>query len=1004
MKVILFAMAAHWENRLSELLLRRGYSLHVVTDVKQLAESPAVEQSSLAFVGVSDNIDKAVEICRILHNSRNNRLQIIACAYGINQDKVQTLVQSGASDFLFDSSNVPEIELRINLAESRFTLSSHSSKSSQIVIEESDKKKFARDISKGFFRSSLDGKFIDFNQVLVEMLGYESREELMQIDIKKDLYIDPSVRSQILAEPNTGDKVSQVLGKRRNGEPIALRANWRRVFSDNGEFLYFEGVVEDITQSLADSKLLKIQHELARKLSSIYDLKATLDEVLSAIMKVSDFDSSGIYFFNDATQNLELMSMVGGSPQFMQDMSLYPIKPHIAQYMTQGKSLCFNTGDTRLTKQDAFKKAGMQAVGIVPVSHQGRLIGALGIGSRTVQHFSDSVRQGIEVIAAQVGGTIARVQAEAIKQANQKNLQSLFDTLKDMVVVLDHTGQLMYANRMVSDSLGYTPEELSEMTVGDLHPPHRKQEAQAAFSNILAGRSSICEIPYSTKHGTEIPVETYVAKGKWGIVDAVFGITRDLTERHLSRLALKESESRFRAIFENAAIGLVLADLNGTFLAVNNAFSDMLGYEADELIGKSFYEVTPPDEYETQETFVNELITGKRAKFLWEKKYLHKSGSIVWGRLNVSVLRNDEGTPLYAIGIIENVTKRKIAEERLQDNEALFQGLFDNLPDLVILADSNAKIIYANHNPFSDTKEEMTGTVGYTFIDEADHKKCQEAFSKTLATGITQTVETRDLSGRIWLCKLVKYVNLEGKQHVLIICTDITEQKQALEVIQKEQHLLRNIIDIHERDRQIIAYEIHDGVAQQITGSLLHLEAFRRLRGSDVSAAEKSLDISLKLISQSVNDVRQIISGLRPLILDEYGIIEAIEYLVCENSESSGMQISFNHDVHFKRLTPPLENAVFRIAQEALKNACRHSNSNQVVLSLNDKADKLYIKVTDNGVGFDPNTVEETHFGLRGIRERTRLLGGKAIINSSIGSGTCVSVELPIVIQAEEND
>ncbi len=160
----------------------------------------------------------------------------------------------------------------------------------------------------------------------------------------------------------------------------------------------------------------------------------------------------------------------------------------------------------------------------------------------------------------------------------------------------------------------------------------------------------------------------------------------------------------------------------------------------------------------------------------------------------------------------------------------------------------------------------------------------------------------------------------------------------------------------------------------------------------------------MKLISQSVDETRRLISGLRPLILDEYGIVEAIDYLVCENREHSGMQIDFHHDVRFKRLVPPLESAAFRIVQEAIANACRHSRSPGVSVELVQRGDRLHIEVRDQGVGFDPNVVEETRFGLRSIRERARLLGGRAEIQSAPGSGTSISVELPVVLQAEDKD
>jgi PAS domain S-box-containing protein len=479
------------------------------------------------------------------------------------------------------------------------------------------------------------------------------------------------------------------------------------------------------------------------------------------------------------------------------------------------------------------------------------------------------------------------------------------------------------------------------------------------------------------------------------------------TARQIGRQNLQslyESESRFRAIFENAAVGLALGNLQGIMLVVNSAFAKMLGYTPAELVGKRYTEYSHPDDVDSQQALLKELFEGKHDKILLEKRYIHKNGGIIWGRCNISLIRDAEGSPLYSIGIIENITDRKQAEDRLRENESLLRGLFENLPDFVILVDQNAKILFANRDTPGVTKESIIGMDGFGFVRASHQSQCREAFSKALSTGEVQEVDSFDVFDHHWLCRIVPFQEHVSGGYAVVICTDVTEQKRSAEAIQKEQQLLRRIIELHERDRQITAYEIHDGMAQQVTASLLHLEAFRRLRESDAKTAEKSLETALNLISQSVDEARRLISGLRPLILDEYGIVEAIDYLVCENRERSGVRIDFQHDVRFKRLAPPLESAAFRIVQESLSNACRHSRSTIVIVELAQRDDRLHIKVRDQGVGFDPNAVEETRFGLRSIRERARLLGGRAEILSAPGSGTSITVELPVVLQADEEE
>ena len=139
----------------------------------------------------------------------------------------------------------------------------------------------------------------------------------------------------------------------------------------------------------------------------------------------------------------------------------------------------------------------------------------------------------------------------------------------------------------------------------------------------------------------------------------------------------------------------------------------------------------------------------------------------------------------------------------------------------------------------------------------------------------------------------------------------------------------------------------------------------------------------------------RMIGELRPLIIDEHGIVDAIEYLVHDERFCQGVKIAFTHDVTFARLNPMLEGTLFRIAPEALTNVVRHSQSPTATVSLTEAGGVLHLEISDKGIGCDAAEVPEDRFGLRGIRERARLFGGTAEITSTPGEGTRVFVEIP---------
>lgn len=226
------------------------------------------------------------------------------------------------------------------------------------------------------------------------------------------------------------------------------------------------------------------------------------------------------------------------------------------------------------------------------------------------------------------------------------------------------------------------------------------------------------------------------------------------------------------------------------------------------------------------------------------------------------------------------------------------------------------------------------------------------------------------------------------------------QQTRELEISQSrlrlDQKLLRMMLDTHERDRRLTAYEIHDGLVQQMTGALMHLQAATEGSGLSPDQVAEETGTARRLLRRSIDEARRLISGLRPPILDEQGMVAAIDYLIRERAESDGLDVEFTHRLSTERFSPLIEVTVFRIVQEALANVAQHAKTNRASVRLEQQPGALLLDVSDRGVGFDPALVSASRFGIQGILERTRLLGGTADIDSQPGRGTHVSLRLPI--------
>ena len=186
--------------------------------------------------------------------------------------------------------------------------------------------------------------------------------------------------------------------------------------------------------------------------------------------------------------------------------------------------------------------------------------------------------------------------------------------------------------------------------------------------------------------------------------------------------------------------------------------------------------------------------------------------------------------------------------------------------------------------------------------------------------------------------------------------------------MKSEERLLRRLLEIQENERRLVAHDIHDGFVQYAVGAHLQVQGIRG--GLDADTIETKVEYVASLLQKAIEEGRRLIRDLRPMVLDESGVVEAIKHLIADEAKHAGFFVAFRHEVQFDRLEPRLEGAIFRIVQEALTNVKHHARTDHAAVELTQRNGALEVVVRDNGVGFDPSKVSPERFGLRGIRER----------------------------------
>jgi PAS domain S-box-containing protein len=504
-------------------------------------------------------------------------------------------------------------------------------------------------------------------------------------------------------------------------------------------------------------------------------------------------------------------------------------------------------------------------------------------------------------------------------------------------------------------------------------------------------------------------------------------------ERKRSESALRDSEKRHRAIFEQAPLGIALHDSQtGQFIRVNPRYCEITGRREEEMLSMRFQSITHPDDMQACLANVASLIEGNARLCSWEKRYLRPDGSIVWVSLTVMPMWDAGERPRFHLTMAEDVTERKRAEEALKRaHDELERRIEERTAEL---AKTNEQLAV-----FRKFAEASGQAFGMSYLD------CKISYANPAMLRLCGEHKSEDVLGRSFLSyypgqlrekletEMFSGLEREGKWageltfltaagisktviasafpilddvgdpiYLAFVMTDITELKQAQQSLERERRTLEHMLQASDHERQLIAYDIHDGLAQQLAGAIMQFQVYDQLKDTKLDEAKKAYDGGVTLLRQGHSEVRRLISGVRPPILDESGVVAAIAHMVHEPVLDQELKIVFHSAVTFNRLAPVVENVIYRIVQEGLSNARNHSKSKKVVVSLTQRGERLRIEIRDWGIGFVPNTVPESHFGLDGIRERTRLLGGRCNIKSKPGEGTAVVVELPVVEQRHE--
>jgi PAS domain S-box-containing protein len=296
-------------------------------------------------------------------------------------------------------------------------------------------------------------------------------------------------------------------------------------------------------------------------------------------------------------------------------------------------------------------------------------------------------------------------EAEELLRASDKKYRSLFEQASDAIIITDFSGNFTDANSSFCKMFGYTLEELLGMNIGEVIDPEEIVRRPIMFGALSQGAHIFNERRMVGKDGTYRNVEANVKK-----VDdnRVMAIIRDVTALRRAQKQTQISEAKFRGAFEYSAIGMTIVSLEGNWLQVNREFVSMVGYTEEELLGKKFRDITHPSDVDENVQLFDEAARGLRETYRMEKRYLHKDGSVIWVRINVSMIKDDRARPLYCVAQVEDITMEKLANEQLMLSQANLRATINNANVMIWSVDADFRFLTFN-DPFINYMRRIYG-------------------------------------------------------------------------------------------------------------------------------------------------------------------------------------------------------------------------------------------------------------------------------------------------------
>ena len=601
--------------------------------------------------------------------------------------------------------------------------------------------------------------------------------------------------------------------------------------------------------------------------------------------------------------------------------------------------------------------------------------------------------------------------AERALRESEDRYRTLMTNLNDVVYELDADGRFTFVGPQTLEVTGYTPEDVTGRPFSDFLHPEDLPRIVDHWRGVTSGEVDPVEFrmlkPGGEPHYVRVSGRAIMRNGRF---DGSTGIMTDINKEVEARNALHASEEKFRALFEQSIAPISLITPDGRLIEANDAWFRLLGYSREDIPSFNAAHLFPSPEM--REEFVQRLL---RCGSLTndESRVKTRAGTFIDVVRSISVRYNPDGTVLGFQSVLRDVTAERAAERALRENEEKYRQLFDQSIAPISLLAPDGHLLDANDawfQLFGYSREDALSINAVNLYPTPELR--EESVRRLLSSGTLiddeARVKTKDGTIIDVLRSMVVRHNPDGS--VLgyqTVWRDVTElhrmQDELLASREQLRQLALRIQDAREDERTAIAKELHDHFGQELTALRLDLESLTNSPPPAGDAGLVRIRGILQLVDRMSQEVRRVISEMRPGMLDDLGLCAALEWQAGQFSERTGIACNLILTADDTSLPPSVSTALFRTFQELLANVTLHAGANYIDVSLVSDGECVYLAVVDNGRGITEEELHDsTSLGILGMQERIRACGGKITFQGEPGKGTTVTVTVPLQTCADD--